>query len=488
MKKTAYLLGIIAVFTSHAQITELKSWLESPKDLRPELSEQNFSTLAITPSQVQEAKALLLEDHQADLDEQYGEQWKNRELEIYGFKMPFYYNTFGEAPVEGRSLFISMHGGGQGPASVNDQQYENQKHLYDKTLEGLEGVYLSVRAPENTWDLWHKNYIDKFFETLIQLAVLNEGVNPNRVYVMGYSAGGDGTYQIAPRMADRWAGAAMSAGHPGDAYAPNLRNVPFALHCGSEDIAYDRAALAATWGTRLDSLQTEDPNGYKHQVQVHQGFPHWMKLEDAVALPWIHQYTRDTHPERVVWKQDNRLHYQSYWLGTNANTTKKGQIAIVELDKVSNTVLIKKNTFPKLRLFLDNELLDLSKPIIVKSGDRVLKTLHINTNLATLYQTFSEKKDTNLSYPATLTIHSNNQVTTPNEKIEMPADWKFNGEKLTMDSPIDSKNIQLLNSKGQSLVIQWQDKGRSLLVPEKGLFFLRLQTKQGFTTFSLIGI
>ena len=50
-------------------------------------------------------------------------------------------------------------------------------------------------------------------------------VDPNRVYIMGYSAGGDGVYQLAPRMADRWAAAAMMAGHPNDASPLGLRNI-----------------------------------------------------------------------------------------------------------------------------------------------------------------------------------------------------------------------------------------------------------------------
>ena len=41
-------------------------------------------------------------------------------------------------------------------------------------------------------------------------------VDPNKVYLMGYSAGGDGVYQLAPRMADRFAAAAMMAGHPNE--------------------------------------------------------------------------------------------------------------------------------------------------------------------------------------------------------------------------------------------------------------------------------
>jgi dienelactone hydrolase len=91
-----------------------------------------------------------------------------------------------------------MHGGGNAPSTVNDRQWKNQVGLY--TLD--EGVYLAPRAPTNTWNLWHESHIDTLFDQLIHAAVLFEGVNPNKVYIMGYSAGGDGVYQLAPRMAD----------------------------------------------------------------------------------------------------------------------------------------------------------------------------------------------------------------------------------------------------------------------------------------------
>ena len=52
------------------------------------------------------------------------------------------------------------------------------------------------------------------------------------LYVLGYSAGGDGVYQLAPRLADRWAAAGMMAGNPNDASPLNLRNLGFALHVG----------------------------------------------------------------------------------------------------------------------------------------------------------------------------------------------------------------------------------------------------------------
>jgi poly(3-hydroxybutyrate) depolymerase len=78
-----------------------------------------------------------------------------------------------------------MHGGGGAPARVNDRQWENQKRLYRVP----KGVYLAPRAPTNTWNLWHQAHIDAMFDRLIENLIVFEGVDPNRVYLMGYSAG-----------------------------------------------------------------------------------------------------------------------------------------------------------------------------------------------------------------------------------------------------------------------------------------------------------
>ena len=83
--------------------------------------------------------------------------------------------TFGEAPAGGRSLWISMHGGGA-PAQVNDQQWQNQIRLY----QPAEGIYLAPRAPTDTWNLWHEAHIDDFFDRLITNMTALRGVNPDK--------------------------------------------------------------------------------------------------------------------------------------------------------------------------------------------------------------------------------------------------------------------------------------------------------------------
>lgn len=47
---------------------------------------------------------------------------------------------------------------------------------------------------------------------LIENLVALFGADSDRVYLIGYSAGGDGVYKLAPRLASLFAGACMMAG------------------------------------------------------------------------------------------------------------------------------------------------------------------------------------------------------------------------------------------------------------------------------------
>jgi poly(3-hydroxybutyrate) depolymerase len=162
--------------------------------------------------------------------------WTQKEIANDNLRMKFDYKIYGDTPSDGRSLYISLHGGGNTPAEVNDQQWKNQISLY----KPQEGLYIAPRAPWNDWNMWFKPGIDQLFDELIHLSIAMENVNPDKVYLLGYSAGGDGLYRMASRMADRWAAASMMAGHPGEALQVNLRNLPFMIWMGENDAAYDR--------------------------------------------------------------------------------------------------------------------------------------------------------------------------------------------------------------------------------------------------------
>ncbi|MDF1799049.1 MAG: transglutaminase domain-containing protein [Planctomycetota bacterium] len=309
-----------------------------------------------------------------------------RSLTLAGKTMPFWYSVHGDAPEGGHSLYISMHGGGGTAARVNDGQWENQKRLYQID----EGVYVAPRAPTNTWNLWHEAHIDDLFDRLIEDLVLLEGVNPDRVFLLGYSAGGDGVYQLAPRMADRFAAAAMMAGHPNDAKPDGLRNLAFTLHMGANDGAYERNAVAARWKGLLADLQAADPGGYEHWVEIHVGKGHWMDRQDAAALPWMARFARDLRPERVVWVQDDRTHARFYWLAVDEPV--RGARLVVE--RAGQTVrILEASGVDQLHIRLDDTMLDLDQPVRVEQGDEVLFEGLVPRTRATLERTLAERGD-----------------------------------------------------------------------------------------------
>lgn len=341
------------------------------------IADQAFATVALSKQEAKDAAKALAEWHLAHLREARKPEWTAKSIKIGDRTMKFDYRVFGTKPAKGRSLYISMHGGGGAPAEVNESQWRNQIGLY----RPAEGIYLAPRAPTDAWNMWHQSHIDSFFGRIIEDAVLLEGVDPDRVYLMGYSAGGDGVYQLAPRMADRFAAASMMAGHPNDARPDGLRNLPFAIHVGGEDGAFNRNKVAAEWGERLKKLNAADKGGYEHIAKVHAGKGHWMDLQDAEAVPWMASRTRKPWPERVVWVQSGVTHTRFYWL-RNAAPVAGERLDVV---KDGNTFSVAPgSTVTKFSILLSDDLMDMDKPIIVRRSEADSAALKVGTATRTI--------------------------------------------------------------------------------------------------------
>jgi poly(3-hydroxybutyrate) depolymerase len=240
------------------------------------------------------------------------------------------------------------------------------------------------------------------FERLITNLIVLEAVNPDRVYVMGYSAGGDGVYQLGPRMADHWAAAAAMAGHPNDAQPYSLRNIGFTIHVGELDTSYDRNLVAQQWSDQLDQLAAEDPGGYPHVVQIHAGKPHWMDLEDAVAVPWMAKFTRDPNPATVVWYQDDVTHTRFYWLAVDAAKAKaKTQ---VRATLTGQTIALASSDVTSLRVRLSDAMLDLDQPVVVTANGAERWNAKATRTIAVLAKTLEERGDPRMVWSAEVPV------------------------------------------------------------------------------------
>ena len=312
--------------------------------------------------------------------------------------MPLAWTVYAPEGADDLALYISLHGGGGAPAQLNDGQWRNQQVLY----RPQNAVYLCPRAPFNTWDLHFKPELDEFYHRIIMMAVSHLHVNPNKVYVMGYSAGGDGVWRLGPRMADTWAAASMMAGHPGDVSLVSLRNTPFMIWCGANDAAYNRNAECAERIAQMDSLHRADPEGYTFEGHIVPDKGHWMDRVDTAAVTWMVQYTRNPYPRRIVWQQGDALHEHFYWLSAPADELAKGKEVRAELD--GNTIRITRCDYTSLTLSLSDAMLDLDQPVRVVCQDKTLYEGRAERRASTLRHTLSTRGDPAYLFPAQIHV------------------------------------------------------------------------------------
>jgi len=311
-----------------------------------------------------------------------------KSITIDGKTMKWMEKTFGDELDGKHSLWITLHGGGQGTEEENDANW----HGYFGRYEFPPGsINVAPRAPANTWDMWHVAWVDGLLDRLIGDMVLQCGVDPNRVYLIGYSAGGDGVYQLAPRMPDRFAAATMCAGHPNETTPEGLRNLPFFLYMGGADDAYHRNTVVREFSAKIDELQAVDPAGYFHRLTVFPGLPHNMQGREAEAIPRMAACTRVCWPKRVVWKQDDVTHTRFYWLERPTGAVKEREIYAAHVD--GQTVTIETPATGNLTLRLSDALVNLDQPVKVIANGKTIFEGKVPRSFAAIEQSLSERED-----------------------------------------------------------------------------------------------
>jgi hypothetical protein len=420
----------------------------SPGAAPSKLGELEKPGAVLLPGDVAAVRALLWQRYRAEASRDPVRIEENKACQLrFGSVMRYSCKKAGEKPAAGYPLYIALHGGGSAPAEVNEGAWQSMSSWYLGSIK--QGLYVAPRGIADEWNLHSLPDSFPMYDRLIENMILFEDADPNRVYLLGYSAGGDGVYQIAPRMADRLAAANMSAGHPNGVGGLNLYNLPFLIQMGEVDTAYDRHKVAAGYALGLDALQKECGGGFVHDCFLHLDKGHgiierdpaetpqaviadvgaWLQKGDrtarqvnANAIVWVRQYVRNPWPTRVVWDLNTRADRSGvkssgekllstpnrgnlfYWLDvTQAKDIAPGNDRIdVHLDKAANALVIDK-TVGWLRLLLNGSMLDLSKPVTVIVGGKTF-AVPVKPSLGTMLRTLEDRGDPNYCFEAAITV------------------------------------------------------------------------------------
>ena len=111
-----------------------------------------------------------------------GEELAAKKITMGGNSLKWMEKTFGEAPFGTRNLWITLHGGGQATTEENDR---NWKGYYGRYEFPPGSINVAPRAPVDAWNMWFVKPVDGLLERLIADMVMQRGVDPNRVYLIG---------------------------------------------------------------------------------------------------------------------------------------------------------------------------------------------------------------------------------------------------------------------------------------------------------------
>ena len=221
-----------------------------------------------------------------EISEKYSEVTKDVcTIEMNGRRMQYTFEVIGE-PYDSDlyPLYITLHGGGGAAPELNNGEWVAMMDYYKYNVP--EGIYVTVRGMEDVWNLHFLDDSYPMYDRLIEDMVLLKDADPNRVYLLGYSAGGDGVYAIAPRMADKFAAVNMSSGHPNGVSLINTSNLPFEIQVGIRDF-YSDTALRSIRGAEFERTFAEYSkqygHEYPHRVLVHVPNGHYLNDNFSIS-------------------------------------------------------------------------------------------------------------------------------------------------------------------------------------------------------------
>jgi transglutaminase-like putative cysteine protease/predicted esterase len=320
--------------------------------------------------------------------------FEKKEVRYGNHVSPYTVKSVGKKPAGGWPLVIAMHGGGGVPKEINDSQWKHMQ-IYYRDQSSVTGYqYVALRAPNNTWNGFYDTYVPPLISNLIRQFSLYGDVDPDKVFLMGYSHGGYGAFYIGPRIPDRFAAVHASAAAPSDADRPlasNLRNLRFTFMIGEKDTAYGRIERCKKFNEAVEKLQADNKDAYPVKMELINGNGH-TGLPDRDKIKEVYPHRRNGAPRQVTWELLDNVIDRSYWLGVPKPSS--GQAVEAKIEDNMATVTTRK--VEKLALYLDARLVRFDKPLSVSLNGKK-QEVKIVPSLAALCRTMSQRGDPQLA-------------------------------------------------------------------------------------------
>jgi predicted esterase len=314
---------------------------------------------------------------------------------------PYTVKRVGERPAKGWPLFIAMHGGGGAPKQVNDNQWKQMQRYYKDHPEVGGYLYLALRAPNDTWNGFYDNYVYPLIDNLILQFRLFGDIDPDKVFIMGYSHGGYGAYAIGPKMPDRFAAIHASAAAATDAETTGktLRATPFTAMVGELDTMYGRYERNLKFKEQIEQLRGGRTDIYPVTITIVKGNGHG-GLPDRDKIKDMYPAVRNPVPRELTWLMTDGVVRDFFWL----HVAQPGKQQEILASCQNNRFVITANAdVTTATVLMDTRLVDYTKPVEIELNGSTVKR-RFAPSLKMMCETLARRGDPAYAFSAGFTI------------------------------------------------------------------------------------
>ncbi|WP_342348879.1 hypothetical protein [uncultured Nitrospira sp.] len=315
------------------------------------------------------------------------------------------------SPEKPMAFILCLHGAG----------FTGEAYL-DRWIPRLGENYI-LACPSVTMGSWWTRFGEDLALKVLHEVQTQYHIDPDRIFLTGMSNGGIGTWIIGMHYADHFAGIAPMASGIDDVLFPfveNLVHTPvYVIHGSADQVMPVQLSR--------DLVKEMERRGIPYQYQEHtwthphagghffpkQALPEliaWFDGQQRDSLPRTISLVRDaSHLTPFSWVRidmtDQIAAFTENLIDSRDEFITGGVYAKLHAQVTApNKIVVSTNRIRRYTLFLNQDLVDFSKPVIVETNGKVSYEGMVEPRIDTLLQEVRHRSDTHILFPAKLTI------------------------------------------------------------------------------------
>lgn len=267
-----------------------------------------------------------------------------------------------------------------------------------------------IIAPTYGPGLWWHEEAEQLFLSVLNDVRENFPIDEKRIYLTGFSSGGHAAWYFAIRYPWLFAAINPIAGEcPLPSFMPDIMHAPVYIVHGAKDNVIPVEAARDAYA-RLQKVN--DTVRYKELPEQTHQFP---SSEANEIIAWFQTKQRNDYPEQIDFITDSTKYTTAYWIEIIEFSELIGQIYGMQrdvygrlskpdelpetaqvkasIDKQKNKITVTADGIKALRLYLDQKMISMEKPLRILINGKAVFTGTIRPDIRSLLETSEKRND-----------------------------------------------------------------------------------------------